>query len=101
MLPAAIVFSIIHEMGPVVTGLVVGGRVGAGIGAEVGSMNVTEQIDAIEASAVNPYKLLAVTRIVPGYGHDKLRRERLRSTHENGLLKVAMGSHSRYGACRV
>src|SRR5580658_1405219 len=64
MLPAAIVFSIIHEMGPVVTGLVVSGRVGAGIGAELGSMKVTEQIDAIEASAVNPYKLLAVTRIV-------------------------------------
>jgi phospholipid/cholesterol/gamma-HCH transport system permease protein len=64
MLPAAIVFSIIHEMGPVVTGLVVSGRVGAGIGAELGSMKVTEQIDAIEASAVNPYKLLAFTRIL-------------------------------------
>jgi len=64
MLPAAIVFSIVHEMGPVVTGLVVSGRVGAGIGAELGSMKVTEQIDAIEASAVNPYKLLVVTRIL-------------------------------------
>jgi phospholipid/cholesterol/gamma-HCH transport system permease protein len=64
MLPAAIVFSIIHEMGPVVTGLVVSGRVGAGIGAELGSMKVTEQIDAMDASAVNPYKLLAFTRIL-------------------------------------
>ena len=64
LLPAAIVFSIIHESGPVITGLVVSGRVGAGIGAELGSMKVTEQIDAIEASAVNPYKLLAVTRIL-------------------------------------
>src|ERR1700722_9101368 len=64
MLPAAIVYSIIHEMGPVVTGLVVSGRVGAGIGAELGSMKVTEQIDAIEASGVNPYKLLAFTRIL-------------------------------------
>jgi phospholipid/cholesterol/gamma-HCH transport system permease protein len=64
MLPAAIVYSIVHEMGPVVTGLVVSGRVGAGIGAELGSMKVTEQIDAIEASATNPYKLLAVTRIL-------------------------------------
>lgn len=64
MLPAAIVFSIIHEMGPVVTGLVVSGRVGAGIGAELGSMKVTEQIDAIEASGVNPYKFLAFTRIL-------------------------------------
>ena len=64
MLPAAIVFSIIHETGPMVTGLVVSGRVGAGIGAELGSMKVTEQIDAIEASGVNPYKLLAFTRIL-------------------------------------
>lgn len=64
MLPAAIVFSIIHETGPVVTGLVVSGRVGAGIGAELGSMKVTEQIDAIEASAVNPYRLLAAPRIL-------------------------------------
>ena len=64
MLPATIVFSIIHETGPVVTGLVISGRVGAGIGAELGSMKVTEQIDAIEASGVNPYKLLAFTRIL-------------------------------------
>jgi phospholipid/cholesterol/gamma-HCH transport system permease protein len=64
MLPAAIMFSIVHEMGPIVTGLVVSGRVGAGIGAELGAMRVTEQIDAIEASAVNPYKLLACTRIL-------------------------------------
>src|ERR1700682_2925436 len=64
MLPAAILYSIVHEMGPVVTGLVVSGRVGAGIGAELGSMKVTEQIDAIEASAVNPYKLLVVTRVL-------------------------------------
>jgi phospholipid/cholesterol/gamma-HCH transport system permease protein len=64
MLPAAIMFSIVHEMGPVVTGLVVSGRVGAGIGAELGSMKVTEQIDAIEASGVNPHKLLAFTRIL-------------------------------------
>ena len=64
MLPAAIVFSIIHETGPVVTGLIVSGRVGAGIGAELGAMKVTEQIDAIEASGVSPYKFLAFTRIV-------------------------------------
>jgi len=64
MLPAAIVYTIIHEMGPIMTGLVVSGRVGAGIGAELGSMKVTEQIDAIKASAVNPYKLLVVTRVL-------------------------------------
>jgi phospholipid/cholesterol/gamma-HCH transport system permease protein len=64
MLPAAIVYSIVHEMGPIMTGLVVSGRVGAGIGAELGSMRVAEQIDAIEASAVNPYKLLVFTRVL-------------------------------------
>jgi phospholipid/cholesterol/gamma-HCH transport system permease protein len=64
MLPAALVYSIIHETGPIVTGLVICGRVGAGIGAELGSMKVTEQVDAIEASGVNPYKFLAFTRIV-------------------------------------
>ena len=64
LLPAAIVFSVIHETGPIITGLVVSGRVGAGIGAELASMKVTEQIDAIEVSAVNPYRLLAATRIL-------------------------------------
>ena len=47
-----------------ITGLVVSGRVGAGIGAQLASMRVTEQIDAMEVSAVNPYRLLAATRIV-------------------------------------
>lgn len=64
LLPTAIVYAIIQEMGPTITGLVVSGRVGAGIGAELASMKVTEQIDAIEASAVNPYRLLAATRIL-------------------------------------
>jgi phospholipid/cholesterol/gamma-HCH transport system permease protein len=64
LLPAAIAFSVIHDIGPIITGLVASGRVGAGIGAELASMKVTEQIDAIEASAVNPYRLLAATRIL-------------------------------------
>jgi phospholipid/cholesterol/gamma-HCH transport system permease protein len=64
LLPAAIVFSVIHETGPIITGLVVSGRVGAGIGAELASMKVTEQIDAVEVSAVNPYRLLAAPRIL-------------------------------------
>ena len=63
LLPALIVFSLIRETGPIITGLVVSGRVGAGIGAELGAMKVTEQIDAMEASAVNPYKYLAATRV--------------------------------------
>lgn len=64
LLPSAIVFAVVTEMSPIITGLVVSGRVGAGIGAELAAMKVTEQIDAIEASAVDPYKLLAVTRIL-------------------------------------
>lgn len=64
LLPAVIVFSIIKESGPIIAGLVLSGRVGAGIGAELGSMKVTEQIDAMEASAVDPYKYLAATRVL-------------------------------------
>jgi phospholipid/cholesterol/gamma-HCH transport system permease protein len=64
LLPSVIVFSLIKESGPVITALIVSGRVGAGIGAELGSMRVTEQIDAMEASAVNPYKFLASTRVM-------------------------------------
>ena len=64
LLPEVIVYSLIKESGPVITGLVVSGRVGAGIGAELGSMKVTEQIDAMEASAIDPYKFLATTRIL-------------------------------------
>src|SRR5215831_20833520 len=52
-LPSVAIFSIIKESGPVITGLVISGRVAAGIGAELGAMKVTEQIDAMEASAVN------------------------------------------------
>jgi len=64
MLPAVIVYSLIKETGPIMTGLVVSGRVGAGIGAELGSMKVTEQIDAMDASAVDPHKFLAATRVL-------------------------------------
>jgi phospholipid/cholesterol/gamma-HCH transport system permease protein len=64
LLPSVIVFSIIKESGPVITALVVSGRVGAGIGAELGSMKVTEQIDAMEASAVDPFQYLAAPRVL-------------------------------------
>jgi phospholipid/cholesterol/gamma-HCH transport system permease protein len=64
MFPATLVYSVVQVMGPIITGLVVSGRVGAGMGAELASMKVTEQIDAIEASAINPYRLLAATRIL-------------------------------------
>lgn len=62
-LPEIIIFSMIKESGPIITALVVSGRVGAGIGAELGSMKVTEQIDAMEASAVDPFKFLIATRV--------------------------------------
>lgn len=64
LLPAVVVFSIIKESGPIITALVVSGRAAAGIGAELGAMKVTEQIDAMEASAVNPYKFLVTTRVL-------------------------------------
>src|SRR5882724_854854 len=64
LLPEVIVFSILKESGPIITALVVSGRAAAGIGAELGAMRVTEQIDAIEVSAVNPYKYLVATRVL-------------------------------------
>jgi phospholipid/cholesterol/gamma-HCH transport system permease protein len=64
LLPTVIIFSLIKETGPIITGLVVSGRVGAGIGAELGSMNVTEQIDAMAVSGVDPDKFLAATRVL-------------------------------------
>lgn len=64
MLPSAIVYSVVTEMGPIITGLVVSGRVGAGIGAELASMKVSEQIDALEVSAVSPFRFLAAPRIL-------------------------------------
>jgi phospholipid/cholesterol/gamma-HCH transport system permease protein len=64
MLPSVIVMSLIKESGPIITALIVSGRVSAGIGAELGSMRVTEQIDAMEASAVDPLKFLVATRVL-------------------------------------
>lgn len=56
--------SIMRELGPVFTALVVGGRVGAGIAAEIGSMRVTEQVDAIRALGADPVKKLVVPRVL-------------------------------------
>ncbi|MFN0102156.1 MAG: MlaE family ABC transporter permease [Bryobacteraceae bacterium] len=64
MIPSALAFALVKETGPLVTGLLVSGRVGAGIGAELGGMRVTEQIDALESLAVNSFKYLVVTRVV-------------------------------------
>lgn len=64
LLPALISVAIIRAIGPLVTALIASGRVGSAIGAELGSMRVTEQIDAMEVSATNPFKFLVVSRVL-------------------------------------
>lgn len=61
-LPSLITIAIVRALAPLVTALICSGRVGSHIGAELGSMRVTEQIDAMEVSAINPFKYLVVTR---------------------------------------
>lgn len=63
-LPALISIAVVRAMGPLVTALIAAGKVGSSIGAEIGSMKVTEQIDAMEVSATNPFKFLVVTRVL-------------------------------------
>jgi phospholipid/cholesterol/gamma-HCH transport system permease protein len=63
-LPSLIGIAIIKALGPLVTALICAGKVGSSIGAELGSMRVTEQIDAMEVSAINPFKYLVVTRVI-------------------------------------
>lgn len=62
-LPSMISVSLIREIAPVITALICAGKIGSGIGAELGSMKVTEQIDAMEVSGTNPFKYLVVTRV--------------------------------------
>jgi len=64
LLPGMISNSIIREIGPVITALICAGKIGSAIGAELGSMRVTEQIEAMEVSAINPYRYLVVTRVL-------------------------------------
>jgi phospholipid/cholesterol/gamma-HCH transport system permease protein len=63
-LPGMVIVSIIREIGPVITALIFTGRVASGFGAELSSMRVTEQIDAMEVSGINPVKYLVVTRVM-------------------------------------
>ncbi len=63
-MPSMISISIVREIGPVIIALICAGRIGSGIGAELGSMKVTEQIDAMEVSGTNPFKFLVVTRVL-------------------------------------
>jgi phospholipid/cholesterol/gamma-HCH transport system permease protein len=62
-LPSLVAIAVIKSLAPLVTALICAGKVGSGIGAELGSMRVTEQIDAMEVSATNPFKYLVNTRI--------------------------------------
>ena len=64
MIPQAISLGLFRDVGPLITGLLISGRVGAGIGAELAGMRVTEQIDALEALAVDSFRYLVVTRII-------------------------------------
>ena len=61
--PSMVAISIIREIGPVIIALICAGKIASSIGAELGSMKVTEQIDAIEVSGANPIQYLVVTRI--------------------------------------
>jgi phospholipid/cholesterol/gamma-HCH transport system permease protein len=63
-MPSMIGIAIVREIGPMITALICAGKIGSSIGAELGSMRVTEQIDAMEVSGTNPYKYLVVTRIL-------------------------------------
>jgi phospholipid/cholesterol/gamma-HCH transport system permease protein len=59
-----VALSLVRELGPVLTALMVGGRVGSGITAEIGSMTVTEQVDALRAMAISPVRRLVVPRVI-------------------------------------
>jgi len=63
-LPVMVGIAIVREIGPVITALIFAGKIGSSIGAELGSMKVTEQIDAMEVSGTNPYKYLVATRVL-------------------------------------
>lgn len=63
-LPGMVAVSVVREIGPVITALICAGKIGSSIGAELGSMKVTEQIDAMEVSGTNPFKFLVVTRVM-------------------------------------
>ena len=63
-LPSLMGIAIVKALGPLVTALICAGKVGSGMGAELGSMKVTEQIEAMEVSAINPFKYLVGTRVI-------------------------------------
>ncbi|MDQ3212377.1 MAG: ABC transporter permease [Acidobacteriota bacterium] len=64
LIPSGLAMALVRETGPLTAALLLSGRIGAGIGAEIGAMRVTEQIDALEASAVDAFRYLVVTRVI-------------------------------------
>ncbi len=64
LIPSMVGLGIILEIGPVISGLICAGKIGSSIGAELGSMKVTEQIDAMEVSACNPFNYLVISRVI-------------------------------------
>lgn len=64
LLPAMVSVSLVREISPVITALICAGKIGSGMGAELGSMRVTEQIDAMDVSGTNPFRYLVVTRVL-------------------------------------
>jgi phospholipid/cholesterol/gamma-HCH transport system permease protein len=63
-LPSMVTVSIVREIGPILTALICAGKVGSGIGAELSSMRVTEQIEAMQVSGTDPFKYLVITRVI-------------------------------------
>ncbi|MBS1914753.1 MAG: ABC transporter permease [Bacteroidetes bacterium] len=63
-LPSLISIALIRALAPLITALIAAGKIGSNIGAELGSMNVTEQIDAMEVSGTNPFRFLVVSRVL-------------------------------------
>ena len=64
LLPSMVSISLVREISPVITALICAGKIGSGMGAELGSMRVTEQIDAMDVSGTNPFRYLVVTRVM-------------------------------------
>ena len=86
---SVILRSVIIELGPVLTALVVGGRVGAAIAAELGTMKVTEQIDALRAMGINPIRYLVVPRVIASTSFWRLRRSREAQSSWRRLSRMA------------
>ena len=63
-IPTMVGLTIIREMGPIITALIFAGKIGSSSGVELGSMRVTEQIDAMEVSGINPFKYQVMTRVL-------------------------------------